>query len=88
VRTFRGSETFCPYCGAANDSATQAAGEDAFPVAGMWSLCFSCGGIGVFTGEGLAVRRVTAAEELAAATNHDLQQAIRTWLAFRASERD
>jgi hypothetical protein len=79
VTTFRGPETRCPYCGAVNDSVTPADGEDTEPLAGAWSICFTCGSVGTFTGELFTVRRLTGAEEVAAARDDNVQHVLRAW---------
>lgn len=56
--------TSCPHCGRTND---QHAGPDreALPADGDVSLCWGCGGIGLFqvTALGLTVRKPTADEQ-------------------------
>lgn len=55
-----GVSTVCPDCGAVIEMAT--AVDESVPAAGDVSICLACRSLGVFTGNGLEVRRPTADE--------------------------
>lgn len=52
----------CPYCGDPGGVASPVGHAGATPAAGEGSLCLYCGGLAMFTGEGLNVRRPSPAE--------------------------
>lgn len=52
----------CLNCGVNNDDASSAEFDDAVPVEGNVSICFSCTAIAVFTGHGLEIRAATPEE--------------------------
>lgn len=74
----------CPYCGADNDATVEAAGAGALPTAGNWSVCWTCGAVAIFTGDGLATRALTPAEHFEAAADHELQRILRARQAYLA----
>lgn len=51
----------CPDCGVINEAARQVGGEES-PDAGDISVCFSCAGVNIFTGDGINVRPPTPEE--------------------------
>lgn len=52
----------CPHCGKVNDAQTCITEPGASPEKGDVSLCFTCAGVAVFTGEGMTVRLPTDEE--------------------------
>lgn len=52
----------CPLCSAPQDAASSGDGGAAFPHAGDYSLCISCGGLSIFSGVGVNRRRPTIQE--------------------------
>jgi hypothetical protein len=55
--------TTCPTCGRENDRASHP--DNIVPKAGDISICWLCRGLGVFTGDGMALRKPTEEERMA-----------------------
>lgn len=85
---FRDRENPCPYCGRPNDAAAHALNGAELPTAGNWSVCWGCGAVAIFTGDGLATRQLTDAEIIEAQRDHDLQEVLRARHAYLATEED
>jgi hypothetical protein len=64
VGTWRSDEmSVCPFCGYQADSAGTPDGDESRkPQAGDGSLCFGCGSLNVYTGQGLRLRAPTDEE--------------------------
>ncbi|HZW75116.1 MAG TPA: hypothetical protein VFF43_16340 [Caldimonas sp.] len=71
----------CPYCGAPNIARTYAGTAGGARSDRPVSVCSSCGGVGIFTGEGLSVRRPTPDERDEIRTALDADPALRARLA-------
>ena len=60
--TTRGKPVQCWACGKTTDATTAVIGEDSVPAVGDVSICFGCGELAVFTGNGVETRQPTEAE--------------------------
>lgn len=54
----------CPHCAAPNNAFSASDGSHVVPTEGSLSLCFHCGGLGVYLPGSLTLRVVTEDEEL------------------------
>lgn len=82
----RDPRSSCPYCGYKTDAAEAAEGS-AVPGAGDWSICFGCGRVAVFTGDGLMTRPATEAEEAEALAEPEIAEWRGRVLALLADDR-
>lgn len=81
---FRGNPSACPTCGRGNDAASQLPAGAEPPQAGDWSLCWGCGAVAVFTGEGVNVRPCTDEELVESTKDKELARLRREMRAFQA----
>lgn len=64
----------CPHCGKRNDGHTAIDGEPAVPKPGDVSLCFTCGGLGIYTED--AMRKPTDDELFECMQDEQLKRAM------------
>jgi len=73
-------DTVCPHCGQHNDHNTESVPDGgpvrALPIDGDYSLCVGCATVSMFVNGplGMFVRPLTAAEELEALVDPDVQE--------------
>ncbi len=81
----------CSRCEAKLDAATSMDDPDALPDADSVSLCFYCGNLAMFTGEGMALRQPTAEEQAELMADPEVQRVFRSlvgaWLRQTKGER-
>jgi hypothetical protein len=75
----------CPYCGKVNDQVAMVEGEGpVMPVDGDYSICFRCGGWGVFDASHAGgMRRPTKEEERDIASDPDCREVAKAWRSVR-----
>jgi len=69
------SEIACPHCGRLNDCHDEVTDPAAAPKAGDMAICWSCGGVAVFTGSD-GQRKPTEAELADIMANPRIRQAL------------